>query len=161
MDQIVATMPEPLIGTDEVSIDDKGRVLVPQKKRERLGAPFAIGIGVKGCLVAYTRPAWIALNEQLKSGDALDIGAETLRELMMGESEDGIDFDPQGRFVIPLRQRRLLSLIGPSLLIGAQDKLEIWTVAQYKSYKEDRRAFTDARWREIEENKFRVGGGLK
>ena len=80
---------------------------------------------------------------------------------MVSEAEDGIEFDGQGRFVIPLRQRRLLGLKGPGLLIGAVNKLEIWTVSEYAKYKEDRRAYTEKVWREIEDNKFRVGGGLK
>lgn len=161
MENLNAAEREPLVGTEEVTIDEKGRVLVSKKKREALGSPFSVGIGVKGCLVAYTREAWQSLNAQLSSDDALDIGTDTLREIMYGEAETGIEFDPQGRFVVPLRQRRLLGLKGAALLIGAGNKLEIWSVAEYMKYKEDRRTYTEKVWREIEDNKFRMLGGLK
>jgi len=152
---------QPLIGTEEVTVDAKGRVLVSKKKRDRLGNPFAIGVGVKGCIVAYTSEAWAKLNAQLNSGDALDIGSDTLRELMVGEAEDGIEFDSQGRFVVPMRLRTKFKLVGaPCLLIGAQDKVELWTVAEYEIYEADRRAYTDRHWQEISDNKFRVSDNV-
>ena len=152
---------QPLIGTEEVTVDAKGRVLVSKKKRDRLGSPFTVGIGLKGCIVAYTAPAWDLLLSQLQSPDALDLGSDTLRELMLGEAEDGIEFDGQGRFVLPLRLRKKFELVGvDSLLIGAQDKLELWSVKEYEVYKADRRAYTEKFWQEISENKFRVSGDV-
>ena len=151
----------PLIGTEEVTIDAKGRVLVSKKKRDRLGEPFAVGIGLKGCLVAYTTQAWNQLLQQLQSDDALDLGSDTLRELMLGEAEDGVEFDTQGRFVVPLRLRRLLKLErAEALLIGAQDKLEIWSVAEHAVYAADRRKYTEKFWQEVSENKFRSAGDV-
>lgn len=152
---------QPLIGTEEVTVDAKGRVLVSKKKRDRLGASFAVGIGVKGCFVAYTEQAWEQLLTQLQSPDAIDLGSDTLREIMLGEAEDGIEFDGQGRFVVPLRLRRLLKLEGSSsLLIGAQDKVELWPAAEYEIYKADRRAYTEKFWQEISDNKFRVSDNV-
>lgn len=152
---------EPLIGTEEVTVDSKGRVLVSKKKRDRLGSPFAVGIGVKGCFVAYTRPAWVKLLTQLQSPDAIDLGSDTLRELMLYEADDGIEFDSQGRFVVPLRLRRLLKLEGvPCYLSGLQDKVELWPVSEYEIYQADRRAYTEKFWSEISENKFRVSDGV-
>jgi DNA-binding transcriptional regulator/RsmH inhibitor MraZ len=58
MAEEATTVLKPLIGTDEATIDDKGRILVGKKKRERLGEPFAIAVGEVGCLVAYPEPVW-------------------------------------------------------------------------------------------------------
>ena len=51
-------MIKPLIGTDEDTIDDKGRLLVSKKKRERLGEDFVMALGATGCVVVYPELVW-------------------------------------------------------------------------------------------------------
>lgn len=147
-----------LVGTEESSIDDKGRIILSRKKRERLGEPFACGIGVKGCLVLYPYAEYMALRAALKSDDPLDTALEMLRELMFGEAEDDLSFDAQGRFVIPQRLRRLMNLTGNVLIIGVENKIEIWDEAERAKYLADKRAYVRQRFDEIEENKFRAHG---
>ncbi len=50
-DNVSATIPRPLLGTEEAVLDDKGRVLVSKKKRERLGETFTLILGKVGCLM--------------------------------------------------------------------------------------------------------------
>lgn len=148
--------PVSIIGTEEVTVDLKGRVLVSKEKRELLGNPCTFGVGLKGCLVLYSAHAWRQLEDQLDTGDALDIGADTLNELMMGEAER-VEFDSQGRFVIPLRLRKLFKLENAKgLLIGARNKVEFWTLAEYEKYRSNRREYTEQLWGEISQHKFRM-----
>ena len=55
-----------LMGEFEHALDSKGRLFVPAKMRENLGAPFVVTKGVDGCLDVYPMEAW----EKLKNSFA-------------------------------------------------------------------------------------------
>src|SRR5690349_746787 len=59
-------------GRFEHSLDDKGRVIVPQKFRDKLGEEFVLTIGPDHHIRAYPMPIWDAMDEQLASVDVLD-----------------------------------------------------------------------------------------
>ena len=42
--------PKLLLGQEEATIDDKGRVLVAKNKRDRLGSDFVMRLGDNGCI---------------------------------------------------------------------------------------------------------------
>src|SRR5690606_32913058 len=49
------------------SLDDKGRLFIPSKFREGLGASFVVTRGLDRCLFAYPRSEWSLLEQKLKS----------------------------------------------------------------------------------------------
>ena len=48
-------------------MDTKGRTIVPAKFREELGTSVVVTRGLDGCLFAYSKEAWHALEEKLSS----------------------------------------------------------------------------------------------
>ena len=44
-------------------MDTKGRTIVPAKFREELGTSVVVTRGLDGCLFAYSKEAWHALEE--------------------------------------------------------------------------------------------------
>ena len=46
-------------------MDTKGRTIVPAKFREELGTSVVVTRGLDGCLFAYSKEAWHALEENL------------------------------------------------------------------------------------------------
>ena len=48
------------------AIDAKGRVIMPAKFREELGASCVVTRGLEGCLSVYTSEAWQALADKMK-----------------------------------------------------------------------------------------------
>lgn len=125
---------KPLIGTDEATIDDKGRLLVSKKKRERLGEPFALSLGSTGCLNAYPQAVWDAKWEEIQRHDSLNLGREQYTRLVLGEAEDELKFDAQGRVVIPQRLRQVAHLKDKVVVVGAGDHLEIWNAPAYEEF---------------------------
>ena len=67
---------KPLIGREEATIDDKGRILVSKKKRDRLGENFVIALGTCGCLVAYPEASWQKFVDGILSYDPINMGRE-------------------------------------------------------------------------------------
>ena len=51
------------LGEYNHSIDAKGRLIVPAKFREELGTSVVVTRGLDGCLFAYSKEAWHALEE--------------------------------------------------------------------------------------------------
>src|SRR5579862_8748459 len=128
---------KPLIGTDEATIDDKGRILVAKKKRERLGEPFAIAVGEVGCLVAYPEEAWQRKVAEMLGYNSLNQGRQQYSRLFLGYADDDLKFDQQGRVVVPQKLREIAKLSDKVLLVGCLDQLEIWDKDEYGRFQED------------------------
>jgi MraZ protein len=128
---------KPLLGTDEGTIDDKGRVLVSKKNRERLGDDFVLGLGDVGCLVFYTKDAWEKTMERIMSHDDLNSGRHQYARLVAGNSADDLKFDSGNRVVIPPFLRKKGNLKSRIVLVGAIDRLELWDADEYEKYEAD------------------------
>lgn len=151
MDTVAAKSNEHLLGTDEATLDDKGRILVSKKKRERLGEAFTVALGTTGCLVAYPEPVWNELVNSVLRLDPTNLGREMYMRLVLGQADDELKFDAQGRVVIPSRLRELAGIKDKSqvLLVGCGDRLEIWAKEEYGSYLKNPETYGSARREEI------------
>jgi MraZ protein len=144
---------KPLLGTDEATIDSKGRILISKKKRERLGEDFAMCLGDNGCLYAYPGPRWERILDEVDAADPTSPGRQTFTRLVLGTADDEFGFDDQGRVVVPQKLRTMANLDKEVILIGCGDRLEIWAKEEYTkfleygdSYQQERKeAIRDAR----------------
>ncbi|MCB8933568.1 MAG: hypothetical protein M9921_12145 [Fimbriimonadaceae bacterium] len=132
---------KPLLGTDEATVDDKGRLLVGKKKRERLGDDFAIAIGPTGCLCAYPRWHWDHMVREMLRQDPMNLGRERFTRLWLSTADDDLKFDSQGRFVIPADLRKLGEIKDKVVLLGAGDRMEIWALAEYEKFMQNQDAY--------------------
>lgn len=136
---------KPILGTEEATIDAKGRILVAKKRRERLGDGFAITIGKHGCLVAYPAPAWRKMVAKYLEDESLNPELDGVTRDFLGSADDDLSFDPQGRVVIPSKIRDHAKLKTKVTIVGVGDRMEIWAKEEYDSYNARRRAnSTDA-----------------
>ncbi len=136
---------KPILGTDEATLDDKGRCLVSKKKRDRLGEDFVLALGSTGCLTAYPLWSWKRYLSEMLGGEVLNFGREDFTRLVMGTADDELNFDAQGRFVIPKNLRELANLRGPVTLLGAGDRLEIWDPEELAKFYVNEEAYAGAR----------------
>ncbi len=128
---------KPLLGTDEGTIDDKGRILVGKKKRERLGDNFVMAYSATGCLAAYPEATFRKICDEVAATSNINMGRLQYARLVMGTAEDELSFDSQGRVVVPQKLRDLGKLVDKVVLVGAFDKLEIWSKPEWDKYNED------------------------
>jgi MraZ protein len=136
MASLAALAPDfkPLLGLDEATVDEKGRILVGKKKRERLGETFVLAIAPTNCLVAYPETVWSAVVSEILSHEGINAGTEQYTRLMLGNAEDEIRFDAQGRFVVPQRLREVAKLKDKVVLLGCGNRMEIWAKSEYEEY---------------------------
>lgn len=146
----IGSKPKPLIGTDEATVDDKGRVLVSKKKRDRLGDGFAMCLGDNGCIYAYPGDRWRLICDEIETHDPTNQGTVEYTRMVMGTAEDELEFDQQGRVVIPRKLREAAKLKDKVLLVGCLTRLEIWSEEEYQRYESDRDGYGRGRREKIQ-----------
>ena len=114
-----------LFGGYQHNIDKKGRVFIPAKLREELGEEFFIcrSIFGKRCLCVYPFSEWeklVAKISELPSSQASGI------KRFIFDGAFNVEFDTQGRILVPPSLREYASLQSGAHLIGMNSYVELW-----------------------------------
>ncbi len=114
-----------LMGTYHHNIDAKGRMSFPTKLRDILGSQFYVTKCInQKCLTIYSKEQWDNLADKVASlPDSLG-GLDIKRWLFSGAGE--LVPDKQGRVLIPADLRKFAGLSKDVVVIGLDDKAEIW-----------------------------------
>ncbi|MCL6519228.1 MAG: division/cell wall cluster transcriptional repressor MraZ [Armatimonadota bacterium] len=115
------------------NLDEKGRIIIPQKFRLLLGEKFVITKGLNGCLWIFTDEVFRQLDERLKAQPLLDPNAVTLQRFFSGEAVD-CSTDAQGRVAIPANLREHAGIEKEAMIIGAGNKIEIWSKQRWDEF---------------------------
>ncbi len=122
-----------MIGEYYHTLDNKGRVIVPSRFREKLGESFLVTRGLDSCLFLYPRQEWESLENKLRSLPFTR--AETrsfLRMFFSGASE--VEIDKQGRILISSLLREHARLSKEVVFIGISNRAEIWDKEIWEEY---------------------------
>lgn len=114
------------------NIDEKGRVIVPQKFRLLLGEKFVITKGLDHCLWVFTDEEFRTLDEHLKAQPMLDPNAVRLQRFFSGEAVDA-NTDSQGRVALPSNLREYAGIEKEVMIVGAGNRIEIWNRTAWDS----------------------------
>ena len=118
------------------NIDDKGRLVIPNKFRLELGERFIITRGLEKCLYAYSMTEWNNMVSKLKQLPFTKKDARTfIRSFFSGAAE--CEFDRQGRINITSPLVSYADLTKECVVIGANDRLEIWGKANWDNFFEE------------------------
>lgn len=120
-----------MIGTYYHNIDVKGRMNFPTKLRECLGAPFFITKGIdQVCLTVYAQEEWDRLAAKV-AAMLESKGGIIKRWIFSGAAE--VTPDKQGRILIPQNLRQFAGLEKDVVVIGANNKAEIWEKSRWEA----------------------------
>ena len=122
-----------MTGTYEHSIDAKGRLFIPAKLREELGVTFYLAMGVDECLVIYPQETWNRFTEKFASLPMSQSAA--MRPQFANASK--CELDSQGRIVIPQKLRKYAGLEKDAVIIGVNDRAEIWSAETWNAREEE------------------------
>ena len=122
-----------MTGTYEHSIDAKGRLFIPAKLREELGVTFYLAMGVDECLAIYPQETWNRFTEKFASLPMSQSAA--MRPLFANASK--CELDSQGRIVIPQKLRKYAGLEKDAVIIGVNDRAEIWSAETWNAREDD------------------------
>ena len=118
-----------LMGTYYHNIDAKGRMNFPTKLREVLGTTFYVTKGLdQPCLTVYSETEWERLAAKVAAIPESK-GGQIRRWLFSGAGV--LTPDKQGRVLIPQDLRSFAGLEKDVVVIGANNKAEIWEKYKY------------------------------
>lgn len=121
-----------LMGEFQHNIDAKGRIIIPAKLREDLGAKFVITRGLDGCVFGYPLDNWEKIQEKLKQLPLAKKEARAFTRFFYSAAAEA-EIDKQGRINIPSTLVDYANLEKECLVLGVSDRIEIWSKAKWES----------------------------
>ena len=122
-----------LMGEYNHSIDDKLRLIIPSKFREELGEKVIITRGLENCLFIYSEKEWEKVVSKLNSLPFTKKDARSFTRMFLSGATD-VEFDKQGRIKITKQLSDYASLIKDCVVIGVNDRLEVWSKENWDNY---------------------------
>ena len=121
-----------LLGEYEHTIDEKNRLTLPAKFRERFAAGGVVTRGLDGCLYLYSRDEWERLVEtRLATLDPLSKEGRRMQRFFFAGASEG-ELDKQGRVGLPATLLEHAKLGRDVVVAGVNDHLEIWDRAAWR-----------------------------
>lgn len=124
------------IGEYRHNIDNKGRLAVPAKFRSILKGGAVVTRGLDNCLFLYPKKEWQKLAVKLAGLPISRVNTRAFSRLMLAGAME-VDFDSQGRIMVPEYLRRFASLKKRAVVAGLYDRLEIWDETGWEKFKTD------------------------
>ncbi len=122
------------LGEYSHTIDEKGRLAMPVKLRNELGEGAVITRGTDRCLVVYPKAEWQALAEKIAALPLSDPRARSFSRLMLSGAM-AVEFDKQGRALIPGYLKEYGGLAGSAVIAGVYNRIELWEPTVWERYK--------------------------
>ena len=140
-----------LMGEYHHNIDDKGRLVIPNKFREELGETFVIARGIEKCIYVYSNAEWEKLVSKLNTLPFTKKDARTFtRSFYSGATV--CEFDKSGRINITSPLVSYAGLTRECVIIGVNDRLEIWSEEAFNAFLNE----NEEKLEDIAENLFEV-----
>lgn len=123
-------------GFAEHALDDKGRLIVPARFRERLGTGFVLTIAQPDpCLALYPAAAWAYFCDRLEAAPRKD---ERFRRMVrhLFAHTDEVACDTQGRLLIPGPLRAYAGIERDVISVGSLTRVEVWAKERFSAHAE-------------------------
>lgn len=123
------------LGEYNYSIDDKKRLAVPAKFRQKLGKQAVITRGLDNCLFLYSLKEWGILAEKLSKLPISQSDARGFARIMLAGAME-VSLDSLGRILIPDYLKQYASLQKKVVIAGLYNRVEIWDEQKWNFYKD-------------------------
>ena len=120
-----------LLGNFQYTLDDKNRIRLPAKYREKLGNEYILMPGIDGCIFLYPAGPEAeekflkAVNEMEFDSDKADIVSR------IAEISATVEADSQGRFMLPTELLKYAKIDKDVRIRGWFKRIEIWSEELY------------------------------
>lgn len=121
------------MGEYQHSLDEKGRMIIPAKFRDTLGATFVITRGLDNCLFVYPQSEWTLLEQKMKALPFTRSDARAFTRFFFSGAVE-CELDKQGRVNIPANLRTYGKLEKDCVVIGVSNRVEIWGKEHWETY---------------------------
>jgi len=109
------------------NLDEKGRLIIPVRFRDRLNAEGSILMqGFDQNLMLLTSSYFTILSQRINSMSLTDPTARLLKRLIFSTAHQ-VELDKAGRVLLPQFLRDAIDLEAEAVVIGAGNYIEIWS----------------------------------
>lgn len=116
------------------TLDDKNRISLPAKMRKEMGKTVVLTPGLDGCLFMFTENEWKKIAEKLSESSLLQADNRSFNRYMFGGATIS-PIDTAGRILLPDFLISRAGLKSKVMLIGVQNRVEVWNDKAWQEYK--------------------------
>jgi MraZ protein len=113
-------------GEFEQAVDTRGKLALPAPYRARLADGCVVTRGLDGCLLIYALADWERVAGEVGRLPLTRSVARAFTRLLLGSASEQ-RLDAQGRLALPPTLRQWANVTNTAMVIGAGDRLEIWS----------------------------------
>ena len=121
------------MGTFRPRLDEKGRLFLPAKFRDRLAEGVVVTQGQEKCLVVWPPEVFDLEADKAAERSMTDKAARGYQRMFFSGGDEVVP-DKQGRVSIPPALREYAGLEKDVVVIGVRNRLEIWNLAAWDDY---------------------------
>ncbi|MDD5068028.1 MAG: division/cell wall cluster transcriptional repressor MraZ [Candidatus Pacebacteria bacterium] len=123
-----------LIGEYTHTIDDKNRLSLPVKFRKELGKKVVLTLWLDNCLSVFAPKEWEKISEKLSQSSMLSGDNRSFNRFMFAGATEA-EVDSIGRILVPDFLRERSNLQEKVVIIGVENRAEIWNEKTWSEYK--------------------------
>ena len=121
------------LGTHTPRLDDKGRLFLPAKFRERLSTGLVVTRGQERCLYVFPMDEFTKVTQQMQEAPTTNRAVRDYIRVFLSGASDEIP-DKQGRVTIPAHLRQYAGLSRECTVIGTGSRVEVWDTEAWNDY---------------------------
>ena len=119
------------LGSFQHQIDEKGRLSLPAQFRRESGDEALVLVhAFPESLTLYPQSTWAKVEERLRE---MMRSSPQARAYVLRVTANAVEVTPdkQGRILVPQRMQDAVGIAGPTLVVGALDKIELWNPERF------------------------------
>lgn len=113
------------LGTHYQRLDDKSRLLLPAKFRDKLASGLVVTRGQDNCVYMFALDEFMRLHDEVAKAPAGSSDTRDYTRAFFSAADDIIP-DKQGRITMPPLLRKYAGLERDVAVIGVGNRIEIW-----------------------------------
>jgi MraZ protein len=121
------------LGTHTPKLDDKNRLILPAKFRDRLASGLVVTRGQERCLYIFPMDEFVRVADTMQNAPVTSKTVRDYLRVFLSGASDEIP-DKQGRVTVPSTLRDYAGLTRDCTLIGAGARLELWDTTAWDTY---------------------------
>ena len=121
------------LGTHTPRLDDKGRLFLPAKFRDRLATGLVVTRGQERCLYVFPLETFTQIATDMQKAPTSSRAARDYMRVFLSGASDEIP-DKQGRVTVPAALRQYAGLDRDCTVIGTGSRVEVWDTAAWEEY---------------------------
>ena len=126
-------------GANQLTIDAKGRMVMPTRYRVRLqetcAGKLVVTVDKQQFLLIYPLPDWEEIERKIMRLPSTNPEIRLLQQVMVGQATD-LELDGHGRLLLPPNLREFARLTRDAVLVGQGVRFELWDEARWNALTE-------------------------